>query len=117
MNEHLKPDEIAMRERAEKATKGNWCVSDYEVITAQGDFIAHFKQRAGNHTQQDRHNALFCQSAYAILPTILARLANERAKLAIAMKFLRYAAEGEHVDEVDEEARHVIAAINELEKS
>ena len=130
MNEHLKPDEIEMLQRAEKATKGPWRNDDpswkelnditvwapgedVSVCNMGGSFAA-----CGDRKEADQNfdNGEFVAAARTDLPTILTRLANERAKLAIAMEALEKT-EREMVGLCcNELARAALARINELEK-
>lgn len=131
-SEHLKPDEIAMLERAEKATKGplttrpcpapNIALSKHDHGTVHmveyddGEFAGQTLLAIGEKSEA---NAKFAAAARTDLPTILVRLANERAKLAIAMDALESAwlaiRQG-----AEQETRNIIedalARINELEK-
>ena len=125
MNEHLKPDEIEMLQRAEKATKGPWHATvghidkDIHVDAPDGsspatmylEFVTDRRERI-----QRLADAKFVALARTDLPTILTRLANERAKLAIAMEALEKT-EREMVGLCcNELARAALARINELEK-
>ena len=131
MNEHLKPDESLMQERAEKATKGPWIFENHlmwatpsppNIQTAPGigNDIARVKSDGGEtwgtvgKYEIELRNAAFIAAARTDLPTILARLANERAKLAIAMGVLN----GLRTEDTGEGAmaRGALRRINELEK-
>ncbi len=150
MNEHLKPDEIEMLSRAEKATKGPWIFENHlmwatpsppNIQTAPGigNDIARVKSDGGEtwgtvgKYEIELRNAAFIAAARTDLPTILARLANERAKLAIAIAELktRLAAFDREAQvaharrafslstvwhEEAEYLRTALAAVNELEK-
>ncbi len=140
MNEHLKPDEIEMLSRAEKATKGKWeChlaqSGTVAVSTAGRDsfYICHpnrlidanpprlqwEEDKCTDAELQRLANGFFVAAARTDLPTILTRLANERAKLAIAMEALESAwlavrqGSAQETRNIIEDA---IARINELEK-
>lgn len=106
--QHLKPDEIAMLQRAEKATKGLW-KPPLLIETDEGDgtvylsdndgkFIADAEKYleynlCGEDDERDLLEALRDSvNARTDLPTILNRLANERAKLAIANALMERAA-------------------------
>ena len=134
MNEHLKPDESLMQERAEKATKGPWIFENHlmwatpsppNIQTAPGigNDIARVKSDGGEtwgtvgKYEIELRNAAFIAAARTDLPTILTRLANERAKLAIAMEALEGMGLGEFEDyELPRVARETLRRINELEK-
>lgn len=115
MNENLKPDEIEMLERAEKATNGPWKalrLGHVEfgplLVVAPTEAAAYgltlFKEA---HQEQPYTQVcadfLFASEARTDLPTILARLANERAKLAIAMEALTF-----YADDANHESREYI---------
>ena len=120
---NLKPDEIEMLQRAEKATKGPWYALEWGddermTVETKGDgpricSINDMEEKCGHPL---RETADFIAASRTDLPTILTRLANERAKLAIAMEALGKANAGDYGDDLEIFARKILARINELEK-
>lgn len=117
MNEHLKPDEAVMLERAEKATKGPW-----RIVRGSGALVPVHYIEAGTEREPSlieawsEDNETFIAAARTDLPTILTRLANERAKLAIAMEALEDCAQDLGLAGTEKGAYAALARINKLEQ-
>ena len=117
--EHLKPDEIEMLQRAEKATKGPWtkrgCPS-HPGESAAGLICNVLRDSYDEKVDALPQNIAFIAAARTDLPTILTRLANERAKLAIAIEALGALSLDAPMNRQVRAIQSALARINELEK-